>query len=136
MPVASLHDLRMEYVEFAASLGQTVSLSTSPKNDGSAHIETRGHTLYYVCTERGSELLRRETSDWSELLYWLLSDLTFSIASAHELAHRRSGEDSRRQLFAKHLELLRRYSDSFAGRREAELQDILRSHPYQDENYG
>jgi Immunity protein 63 len=72
------------------------------------------------------------TEDPEELLYWLVSDLAWDMASEHELAHRRAGEDSRRQLFDKHVELLALANATWSRRKRAEYDELLLSHPFSD----
>ena len=101
------------------------------KQDGTPHIEVRATYDFVVC-ERGSEFERRSTLDLDELLYWIFEGIAFSIASRYELAHRRDGEDSRRQLFSKQVEILASLSDRWGARRRREHDRILVDHPFVD----
>ena len=95
------------------------------------HIEV-DRAYHYVVVERGLELERRSTDDLDALLYWALHDITWQMASDWELANRREGEDSRRQLFARHVELLERLSPSWAARTRDGYETTLRLYPYRD----
>jgi hypothetical protein len=83
-------------------------------------------------TERGQELNRRITSDPDELLYWLVSDLTWAMASDYELAHRVTNQDFRRLLFKKHLELLAAINNGWSQRKQVEYDRVLVEHPFCD----
>ena len=100
-------------------------------HDGTPHIEVADRYDFVVC-ERGEEYERRGTADLDELLYWIFASVTFSMACDHEVRHRRSGEDSRRLLFARQVELLAGLSAAWAGREAAEHRRILEEHPFVD----
>jgi hypothetical protein len=100
-------------------------------HDGTPHVEV-GDAYHFVVCERGSELSRRTTGDLDELLYWVFAAITFSMACAWEVRHRRAGEDFRRQMFARQVELLAMLSPVWAEREEAEHQAILARHPFRD----
>src|SRR5262245_37955035 len=68
---------------------------TTPSHDGSVHVEREGPIYCYVLTERGTEHERRRTRDGEEVLFWLMSDVTFDMAVKFELAHRHPKEDFR-----------------------------------------
>lgn len=124
-----------ERVDPGRSLHPSVrAFHTAPQHNGSPHVEIIGQSYQYVVTERGSEFERKSTTDPDELLYWLLSDVTFSFACDFELHHRKPGVDSRRFMFAKQLELLSLLSASWADRCRVDITRILSNHPYRDEN--
>ncbi|KRG83185.1 hypothetical protein ABB34_12700 [Stenotrophomonas daejeonensis] len=115
-------------------LGHEWPLYAVPRHDGSPHVEVSGDQLSYVVTERGSEFERRTTTSQDDLLYWLTSDMVFSLAGHYELNHREAGRDFRRIMFARELELMGRINPAWRERKEAEILDILARHPYRDEN--
>ena len=111
-----------------------VHFATAPQHDGSAHVEQDGDTFCYVVTERGQELERRRTTDVEELLFWLASDLTWAMAIDYEISHRIPGQDFRRLLFQKHLELLAELSPKWSQSKGAEYERVLADHPFCDED--
>lgn len=136
-----LESIRVRYNDAIETIATVASIqdrrilapfASSPTGDGSPHVELVGTTLYFVVSERGSEFERRPTSDSDELLYWLLSSVTASAAGVWELRHRRPGEDSRRLLFAKEVEILAALSPRWAERKKMELDCVLKSHPFVD----
>jgi hypothetical protein len=131
--------LEDQYRAFAARIDapkQLVQFHEVPTNLGAAHVELAGSHLYYVVTERGIEFERRHTEDPDKLLYWLISDLTFQMACDYELKHRKEGEDFRRQLFTKQLELLGHLKKERRTEREADLRLIVAENPFRDETRG
>lgn len=96
------------------------------------HIEAIGECIYYVVVERGQELARDSFLDDAALLERAFGDVTFEMACDFELRHRRANEDSRRQLFAKKLELLGALDPGWATRERARLVEILRRNPFSD----
>jgi hypothetical protein len=105
---------------------------TQRADDGSPHVEVSDGLYYFVVTERGYELQRRSTHDGDELLYWLLEGVTFTLAGDFEVNHRVPGQDCRRLLFAKQLELLRGLDPAWEQRRARELDRTLHDHPFND----
>ena len=108
-------------------------IQTRRQDDGAPHIEFVNGKYDFVVTERGLELERQTAETEDELLYWLLSDVTTGIASEFELDNRVLGQDSRRQWFAKNVELLARLNPEWACRKESEYAKILTDHPFRDE---
>jgi hypothetical protein len=103
-----------------------------PAHDGAPHVEVSGGLYHYVVTERGAELERRTTRDADQLMFWLLADVAFNLACEFELAHRVPGQDFRRVLFAKQIELLNELDPTWGQRRAEELGRILKEHPFKD----
>ncbi|GEM_PF-1227784 len=123
------------YRRYAARLGHVGDIQTSPQHDGTPHVEIVAGRYHYVITERGREHERRITADEDELLYWLLSDLVFEIAS------RRSAMptfippwllDFRRRLFAHQVRLMSRLRPDWAERKRREIERLLEAFPYKD----
>jgi hypothetical protein len=113
-------------------LGTRRSFHTAAQHDGSAHVEVAADAYCYVVTERGTELERRRTRDPEELRYWLLSDVVFSLASEYELKHRIAGQDFRRLLFQKQVDLMGQLNPGWSERRTQEIQGTLSTHAYDD----
>ena len=88
--------------------------------------------MYYVISERGHEYERRKTDSIDELLYWIFAKVTFSVACAYELGHRIEDKDCRRIIFEKQEELLGLLNENWGEREQAEHQEILKSHPFDD----
>ncbi len=127
-----LSAIKQRYYKIARQLrahAKHVQFSTTPQHDGSPHIEYVGDELHYVVTERGQEYERRRTKDPDELLFWLVSDMTRGIASEWEPEHRIENEDSQRQFFRRHIELLGQVEDEWASRMKAKYEMLL-GEPY------
>lgn len=125
--------VKSQYYSIAERLGapkKHIHFATTPQDNGSPHIETAGDAYSYIITERGSEYERQTTTDPDELLYWLISDLTWSMACDYEMSHRRTGEDQRQLLFQKHLELLGTLNKKWADRKQAEYKSVLQNNPF------
>ncbi len=103
---------------------------------GSPHVEisTEG-CLSYVVTERGSELKRKTANNLDELMYWIFSGITHSMASDYARSNRNSHQDLRRVLFTKQVELLGRVSAEWKIQKELELETILKKHPFDDDAF-
>jgi hypothetical protein len=127
--------IKSRYYQIARRLGapkRFVMFATQPRPDGGAYVERDGDGYAYVAWERGHEFERRVTPDPDEVLYWLVSDLTFDMASEYELSHRREDQDSRRLLFDKHLELLAVANPGWSERERLHYDRVLEEHPFTD----
>jgi len=92
---------------------------------GYPHIEVDA-LYHFVVIERGVEIERRSTSNLDELLFWVFESVTFGLASDFELSHRKDGEDSRRQLFSKQVELMNLLSFDWANRLRDQIRRTVR----------
>ena len=133
--MVALSTIKSRYYAIARRLGapkRHVMFSTHPTGFGDPHVEKLDDAYAYVVLERGHEIERRVTQDPDELLYWLVSDLTWSMASEYELSHRSGNADFRRLLFRKHLELLSRANPKWSEAKRIEYDSVLRAHPFSD----
>lgn len=96
------------------------------------HVEVKDGQYHYVAVERGAEVFRESTSDLDELLYWIFEGVTFSMACAYELEHRIPGQDFRRLMFSKQVELLTSIDPAMGRRVEDEIAQTLRGAPFND----
>ncbi|MBA4016514.1 MAG: hypothetical protein C0483_04945 [Pirellula sp.] len=134
--VLSHSTLRNRYYALCKRLGAPRTASvyhTVGTGFGDPHVEINSAGYHYVVTERGQEYRRRTTTDAEELLYWLISDVVFDMASKYELQHRVPKQDGRRLMFQKRIELISTLSPEWAERKRAEIEAILAEHPYSDD---
>lgn len=108
-----------------------LTINTRSMEDGSPHIEVCD-AYYLVVRERGNELSRHRTTDPDEILYWIMEGHTSDLSWDFEVRNRRDGEGSRRQAFAKQVELLAALSPQWAERQRLEQAKILERHPFHD----
>jgi hypothetical protein len=129
-----------EIQNLANNLARRISAPThflptfsTPNGDATPNIEIDNSGLYnYVISERGNEYSRKITSDLDELMYWIFSDVTFSMACDYELHNRIEDMDSRRIMFAKQEELLRLLKKDWEERERIEHESILIRKPFDD----
>ena len=96
------------------------------------HIEFRDGQFHFVIVERGQELERISSADPEKILFHVFEAATFSMAVDYEVDHRRRGQDFRRLMFEKRLELLEKLSPAWRDRVNEELAEVLRKFPYVD----
>jgi hypothetical protein len=133
-PSASLGAIESEVRRLAEKLGAPASFLPTfghSRHDGTPHVEV-GEAYFFVACERGTEFERRTTGDLDELLFWVFSTVTFSMACDWEVRHRREAEDFRRQLFARQIELLATLSPKWAAREADDHRRILQRRPFND----
>jgi Immunity protein 63 len=118
----------------AAKIGAPCSLLPQLTNDSEVRIdvEVDNGTYAWVVIERGKERKRRVTRELDDVLYWLIYDVTFSMASDYEFTHRIEAQDFRRVLFTKQIELLERLHHRWAVRAADEINRILSRYPFSD----
>lgn len=109
------------------------SFLTEAQHNGAPHVEFENGLYQHIVTERGLELERKSFTDKNELLYRLVSDTAFWMAVEYELKNRVEGQDARRIMFAKWLELMERVSPECGERTRDHISETLRNNPYLDE---
>jgi len=131
----ALHILRTEYNKMCqriAPFDGTYSFQTERSDNGSPHVEFINGQYHYVVTERGLDLESRSTPDVREIVFWMLSDLTFWMGVDHEFKNRIDGRDCRRIIFPYQIELMKRADLEFAKRLELQVAETLRENPFID----
>lgn len=88
--------------------------------------------LYYVIKERGQEVKNESGRDMDEILFQVFKDATAAMASDYERQNRIAGEDTRRQMFAKQIELVQALNKKWGDRVEADIKNTLWHYPYDD----
>jgi hypothetical protein len=135
-PVRTLAEVKKEVDRRAAIIGAegAHALPTYGRSEDFArpHIELDSCGYHFVVVERGQELERFTSRDLDEILFQVFETVTFSLASEYELAHRVQGQDFRRLLFQRQVELLSRISELWGQREAARHEGILREHPFRD----
>ena len=133
--IYSISTIRKKVKEYGKKINAPIrflKVRSSSNGFGTPHIEIDETKYNYVVSERGTEFKRQKTKDITKLLYWIFKDIVFQIANEYELNHRRSNEDSRRQLFAKTIELMELLDPKFAKWEKEEIKKILEKNPYCD----
>lgn len=135
-PMKTLTEIQNLAKELAGRIKAPLALLptfSTPTGDATPNIEVDNSGLYYfVISERGTEYKRKTTSDLNELMYWIFSGVTFSMACDYELKHRVEDKDSRRIMFAKQEELLGVLSKEWEEKERKEHKSILINNPYDD----
>lgn len=88
--------------------------------------------LYYVIKDRGQEVKNESGRDMDEILFEVFKDATFRMAVNYEKENRIAGEDIRRQMFAKQIELVQALNKKWGDRVEADIKNTLWHYPYDD----
>ena len=131
----SLPEIKVEVDRLAARIGASgyVLPTYGYTEDGARpHVEVDVRGYHYVIVERGRELKRITTDDLDELFYNIFEGVTFSLAGDYEVNHRIEGQDSRRLLFQRQVELLSALSPQWGERESRRHERILHEYPYCD----
>lgn len=100
------------------------------RNDARPHIEIDFISYDFVVQERGKEVLRKSTPEADELFYWISKLMISDIASDYSLNNRNEGEDFRKLLFEKEVQLMEILNEEWAIRLNEEINEILKRAPY------
>ena len=98
--------------------------------DGTPHIEVNGSFFDYWIFERNEVIEHKTAFMLDDLLFWIFQDVTFQMASSYEVVHRKPGVDHRRILFDYQLNLLEKLNPIWKDRQKAEIENILKQHPF------
>ena len=132
----SLNDIKERVEELAKIINATTDLLPTygySKDFAYPHIEIDSFgRLHYVIIERGQELERKTTEKLDDLLYWIFTSVTFSMASDFELKNRIEDKECRRIMFEKQEELLGQLNESWRLKENAYHQSVLKRHPFDD----
>lgn len=135
MTLPSIEQIQIEYNEYCRRINPAILnalIQTTRGDDGTSHLEIENDTYHYIATERGLDLSKKSTRDKDELLYWLVSELAWGLASTYEFKNRIKGQSFRRVLFAKTIENLNKANPAWAERKQKEFDAILAIHPFND----
>lgn len=135
MTLPSIEQIQIEYNEYCRRINPAILnalIQTTRGDDGTSHLEIEDDTYHYIATERGLDLSKKSTRDKDELLYWLVSELAWGLASTYEFKNRIKGQSFRRVLFAKTIENLNKANPAWAERKQKEFYAILAIHPFND----
>ena len=135
MTLPSIEQIQIEYNEYCRRINPAILnalIQTTRGDDGTSHLEIEDDTYHYIATERGLDLSKKSTRDKDELLYWLVSELAWGLASTYEFKNRIKGQSFRRVLFAKTIENLNKANPAWAERKQKEFDAILAIHPFND----
>ena len=85
--------------------------------------------IHFKVSERGKISEDRIAENTDELLYWIFSGISFSIACEYELENRIENQDCRRIIFEKQNEILGKLNSNWKEQRIASQLNILKNHP-------
>ncbi|GEP52725.1 hypothetical protein FNO01nite_33970 [Flavobacterium noncentrifugens] len=88
--------------------------------------------IHFKVSERGKILEDKIAKNKDELLYWIFSGISFSIACEYELKNRIENQDCRRIIFEKQNEILDKLNSNWKEKRITSQLNILKNHPFDD----
>jgi hypothetical protein len=106
-------------------------------NDSSpegVYIFSENEHYHFLFAERGSVRVDRILDNVRDVLWYVVRELSFGISNKYASKYTKDGEDFRRKLFEKELEIFSLFGEDFRDRKEKEIQDILLDNPYKDVN--
>ncbi len=121
-----------EYGSIINAPKDILKIYPSPQPNGIPYIQINNNEYLYIVEERGIELERRRTANIDVLLYWIMSDVIFFLATQYELENRIENFDNRRLIFKKEVELFKVLKKDWANITEVRINKILEESPYND----
>lgn len=97
----------------------------APRGDATPYIAYEDGQYHYIISERGVENTRISSALRDDIVYALLSDVTFSMASSFAAGK----ENYRATLFARQRELFEQLNPAWAEKCKQEIAAILAQHP-------
>lgn len=93
------------------------------------------HDEYHIVStnEKGKAGKHIQSSALSEVLWIVLKFIIWRIAFKHAKENQVIGQDPRRIMFAKEIELFSKFGDEFGKRIDEEINQVLKEHPYVDQ---
>lgn len=131
-----LTELQQEYdalCQLIKPVDGRYSFLTERSDNGAPHVEFEKGVYHHIVTERGLELERQTYKNKDDLLFRMVSDTAFWMAAAFEFKNRIEGQDARRIMFAKWVELMGRVSADRADKTGQKIDRILKDNPYLDQ---
>lgn len=83
--------------------------------------------------DRGGLEIARIIENLDDIYYSICEHLSFTIARKYEVKNRVKGQDTRRLMFSKQLEILQKVNLKYYQRCKEEIEKILKENPYDDE---
>jgi hypothetical protein len=121
-----------EIARYAKTLGISVYEFPTEELPPEGHfVSLAKNALQYGYTERGTDRCTNP-KDVDELLFLVAKDVTWKLASDWELKNRIKGEDSRKQLFSRHVELMTSLNKDWKAAMDSQYEEILSRHPFDD----
>ena len=121
------------YAELLGRIGSSVGdhpVFFTRQDDGMAHLELAADgSATAVITERGQTVGLTRFEDEDALLYHLVRGAIWMMAVEFEKSHRVEGQDVRRVIFARDLELMGEVSPESPARRRAGLSSCRLARP-------
>ncbi len=131
----NLEEIRNVIEELAAIIGasgQELPTYGYSQGDARPHLELDESRYHYVISERGNEYIRVSSKDLDEILYRVFDFATAELGRKYQMQHFRYGQDPRKQIFAKQLELLSMLSEDWAARTKENQQEQIKKLPFDD----
>jgi UDP-N-acetylmuramate dehydrogenase len=133
----ALAALRAEMLRLAAKIGAPetlLPLTDRVGSDDETWVTMGGDPLVYrLCySERGHVEVVLESADPQAIVERVFESVTGSMATNHEFAHRRVGEDSRRQWFEMQTRLMTELNPTWGARQKARFDKVLAEHPFNE----
>lgn len=107
----------------------SVGTDTSPEG---TYIYAQNDKYHVVFTEKGKIRTHKELDTEEETLWNVLDVILFDIAMEYAIRNQVQGQDFRRILFTKEIELYSQFGDNYKTRKIKEINEILQKNPYYD----
>lgn len=104
---------------------------TSPEG---TYIYAQNDKYHYVVSEKGNIATHKQFDTLDGILWAALYIIIWNISIKYALENKTPDKDFRRALFSKEIELYSKFGEEFGKRKASEIEEILRTAPYHDQN--
>ncbi|MGY5392283.1 Imm63 family immunity protein [Acinetobacter sp. NigerLNRRAM0016] len=125
-------EIQSKVDQICEKIGLEKKVWPAVQNDGTPYVLIHEEKYWYISAERGEVYFERKTNDFDELCYWIMDDCISSYSFDFELKNRTRGQDFRRIVFAKQIELFGLISDEWKVKKEKNIKKILERSPFED----
>lgn len=118
-----LPDAKINKIKFAVGLDNS---------EEGIYVFTQNNKYHFVFTEKGKIRVHKEFDSEEEILKEILNVISFDLAFDYAKENSIRGEDFRRALFYKEMEIYSRFGEKYLEEKKEEIDKILQKNPYCD----
>ena len=93
------------------------------------YVYSDSQGYHYVYSEKGNESKHKITDNVFDVSFWVIDSVISSLAIDYMRKNIQPGENQRKVIFAKELELLKEIGENYYKAGEIEIDEILKENP-------
>lgn len=97
------------------------------------YIYSQNNTYHILYVEKGEIREKKIMLKKEDVLLYVIDIISFDIAMDYAEKNRKEGEDFRRELFRKEIEIYSLFGNEYERKKRNEIEKILKRNPYSDD---